>query len=331
MLTLAMLVGLLLVSLLTSAGILWGSARLVRAGNPSYKRALGCTLVLAAIGIPLQLLFASFPRNDLIIAGIELLVGLLLCWTIAARVFKITFPRSMLLSVPYFLLSIPIAMGTVYFIKAYCFEAFIIPTNSMAPTLIGWHHEAVCPHCQGKAIIPARPPGDDFGRFDQLPAPKPGICTQCRKISEFEKWSEELHTPMRMICNKWQQPERGDPIVFIYPRNPEPEQKVMYVQRLVGMPGEKIEIKDEAVWINGSKWTPPSDLSGIVYYPRPFPFPDPDMEPRTWELGPHEFFVLGDFTTNSSDSREWGPVPRANLVGAATLIYWPPSAMRILR
>jgi type IV secretory pathway protease TraF len=62
-----------------------------------------------------------------------------------------------------------------------------------------------------------------------------------------------------------------------------------------------------------------------------FPSIEPRREPRSWDLGPDDFFVLGDFTAASSDSRDWGPVPRANLVGVATVIYWPPSAWRILR
>ena len=128
------------------------------------------------------------------------------------------------------------------------------------------------------------------------------------------------------------QPQRGDPVVFVYPRKPDPQQKTMYVQRLVGRPGEKIEIKDDAVWIDGQKWTPPADLVGIRFTGRAgFLAGDWPKEPQSWDLGPDDFFVLGDFTTNASDSREWGPVPRANLVGPVTMIYWPQSAWRILR
>jgi signal peptidase I len=238
----------------------------------------------------------------------------------------------MLLSVPYFVASIPIAVGTVYVLKTYCMEAFIIPTNSMAPTFFGWHHQAVCPLCQGKAIIPSRPPNDP-DRFLGFPdQSKNGICTQCRKISEFTKWPEEVNTPIRIICNKLMQPKRGDAMVFVFPGNPDPQQKTLYIMRLVGLPGEKIEIKDEAVWVNGDKWSPPPELSGLAYLGRPgFLSDDWAKDPRSWDLGPDDFFVLGDMTTNSSDSRDWGPVPRANIVGVATLIYWPPSALRVLR
>jgi signal peptidase I len=129
-------------------------------------------------------------------------------------------------------------------------------------------------------------------------------------------------------------------ILAIFPTNPETalivagaQEKKLFVKRLLGLPGEKLEIKDEAVWINGQKWTPPPELSGLIYTGwATGTLPDERAkEPRSWDLGPDDFFVLGDFTTNSDDSRRWGPVPRANLVGVATLIYWPPRAWRILR
>lgn len=325
MLTLAMLLGLLVGVFFVSAGLLWLSARLVRAGKPSFKRALACGVVLAVFGLVFQALSAAIPENALVANLVALVIALLVLWTILARMFQITFARSMLLSLPYFVLNGAFAFGLLYLLGRYCFAAYIIPTNSMAPTLIGWHHEATCPHCKGVAIISGMPPGDELAAMERLnPWPKPGICTNCRKISEFEKWPPQVHRPMRIICNLLVKPERGDVTVFRFPRLPE----TLYVQRLIGLPGEKIEIKEGAVWINGSQWTPPAGLEGLTYHAEPL---DRDREPRSWELGPDDFFVLGDFTTNSSDSRDWGPVPRANLVGVATVIYWPPSAWRILR
>lgn len=335
MMILAMLLGLLIVGLLISACASWISARIVRAGHPSFKRALSCGLAIMALGVLLNvagMFIPSSPVAMLVAVGVQILIGLLLIWFVISRVLGTTFLRAMLLSVPYFLFSGLLAVAASFFIiKPYCLEAFVISSNNMAPTLIGWHHETTCPHCQGKAIVGATPPEDlDRGR---PPGPKTGICTQCRKISEFDKWSPETAAPMRMICNKLMQPERDDAVVFIHPRRFVDEGKRIYVMRLIGLPGEKVEIKDEAVWINGQKWTPPPELSGLIYTSLAGgTLPDErDREPRSWDLGPDDFFVLGDFTTNSSDSRDWGPVPRANLVGVGTLIYWPPTAWRILR
>lgn len=337
MLTMAMLLGLLVASLLYGAAALWFSARIVRAGHPSFKRALACGIVLLLAIAPVQLVGVAFSTstlaNQLIVGGIQLAIVLLLTWALTARVFHITFARSMLLSIPYFLLSIVNLLGIFFVFKPYCLEAFIMPTMSMAPTLIGWHHEATCPHCRGRAVVLGGAPRDEPERFgERAPLPRNGICRDCRKISEFEKWSDDVHAPMRFICNKLMQPQRGDAVVFVRPRRFDEKERVLYVKRLIGFPSERIEIKDEAVWINGKRWTPPSELAGLVYYATPnLPFPGEAQEPRSWELGPDEFFVLGDFTTNSSDSREWGPVPRANLVGPVTMIYWPQSAWRILR
>ncbi|MCI0381067.1 MAG: signal peptidase I [Gemmataceae bacterium] len=329
MLTLAMLLGILVGSLLVSAGILWVCARLVRAGKPTFKRAVACVVVLAVFGIAFQVLAAAVfgqpAASGLVIAAVDIVIALLLIWVIFARMFQITFARAMLLSLPYLVASVAFSFGLIYLLTRYCFTAYIIPTNAMAPTLIGWHHETTCPHCSGVAIISGRPPDDEFAQLERFdPLPKPGICTNCRKISEFKHWPPELHGPMRIICNLQMQPQRGDVTVFRYPPQPE----TLYVKRLIGLPGEKIEIKDDAVWINGTKWTPPPELVGLAYYSDPV---DREREPRSWELGPDEFFVLGDFTTNSSDSRAWGFVPRANLVGVATVIYLPPSGWRVLR
>lgn len=332
MLTLAMMLAILVGSLLVSAAILWISARLVGAGTPTFKRAAGCAVVVTLFGLAIQIATAGLPRMepavDLIVAVATIAFGLLLLWLIFARIFKISLPRSMLLSVPFLLMNAAVTFVLIFVLTRYCMAAYVIPTNSMAPTLIGWHHEAPCPHCGAVAIISAAPPDDPLIGFDQLPVPKPGICTGCRKISEFEEWPPTVHGPMRLICNLMMKPQRGDVTVFRFPLEPEK----LYVQRLVGLPGDKVEIKDDAVWINGAKWTPPPELEGIVYHPQAGPpVWEGQLEPRSWELGPDEFFVLGDFTTNSSDSREWGAVPRANLVGVATVIYWPPAAWRVLR
>ena len=200
MLTLTLFAALLLMSLLLSAAVLWVCARIVRAGHPSFKRALACGIVLSVIGLAVQLAGAAFPAvtvaNQLFLGCIQLLIVLVLTWFVAAQILRMTFPRSILFSIPYFVLSIPMTIGIVYVVKTYCMEAFVIPTNSMAPTFYGWHHEAICSHCQGKVIIPGRPP-DDPDRFGRFPDESTnGICTQCRKISEFTKWPEELHTPI---------------------------------------------------------------------------------------------------------------------------------------
>jgi signal peptidase I len=101
-------------------------------------------------------------------------------------------------------------------------------------------------------------------------------------------------------------PERGDIIVFEPPTNPSDD----YIKRIVGLPGERIEIQGGAVWVDGvlleEPYTNPGSYSGA------------------WNLGDGEYFVLGDNRNNSSDSHNWGVLPEGNVVGKAWLCYWPP-------
>ena len=105
------------------------------------------------------------------------------------------------------------------------------------------------------------------------------------------------------------EPERGDVVVFDFPRNVTQE----YIKRVIGLPGEEIQIKDGQVYVNGAALTEP--------YLK--------MEPRyegEWLVPENELFVLGDNRNNSSDSHNWGTVPMENVVGEALLVYWPPSS-----
>lgn len=108
-------------------------------------------------------------------------------------------------------------------------------------------------------------------------------------------------------------PERGDVVVFDFPRNITQE----YIKRVVGLPGEEIKIKEGQVFVNGVALTEP--------YLK--------MEPRyegEWLVQENELFVLGDNRNNSSDSHNWGMVPMENVVGEALLVYWPPSSWGLI-
>ncbi|MEM7147922.1 MAG: signal peptidase I [Verrucomicrobiota bacterium] len=118
-------------------------------------------------------------------------------------------------------------------------------------------------------------------------------------------------------------PKRGDVIVFSINDLPIPNppgvnpDNVFYVKRLIGLPGDQLQIKADTLQINGETFQPPD---GVHYLP---------MGPNNLTYGitvpKDSLFVLGDNSPNSSDSRIWGSVPKENLLGKATLIYWPPS------
>lgn len=109
-------------------------------------------------------------------------------------------------------------------------------------------------------------------------------------------------------------PRRGDVIVFKYPNSPE----VAYVKRLIGMPGDKVEMKGRTVYINGEPLKEP--------YTRYF---DPESfyshyppEGGYFQVPPGQYFAMGDNRDNSMDSRVWGTVPRDYILGKALVIYW---------
>jgi signal peptidase I len=103
-------------------------------------------------------------------------------------------------------------------------------------------------------------------------------------------------------------PERGDVVVFDFPRNITQE----YIKRIVGLPGEQIRIEDGNVYVNGLLLT------------EPYLMKDPHYE-GDWVVPENALFVLGDNRNNSSDSHNWGMVPMENVIGEALLVYWPPS------
>lgn len=108
-------------------------------------------------------------------------------------------------------------------------------------------------------------------------------------------------------------PQRGDIIVFHFPRNPAEE----YIKRVIGLPGDIIEVMNGSVYVNGQ----PLDERYL----------DVKMNyTGTWEVPADHLFVLGDNRNNSSDSHDWGTVPMDYVVGKAVLVYWPPPEWGLL-
>jgi signal peptidase I len=109
-------------------------------------------------------------------------------------------------------------------------------------------------------------------------------------------------------------PQRGEVIVF-NPPPPNEESPYPFIKRVIGLPGETVEIKDEKVFIDGI----PLEEEYI-------------MEPPTYtmpatEVPEDEYFVLGDNRNNSNDSHNNWTVPRDNIIGRAWFVYWPPSKL----
>lgn len=217
-------------------------------------------------------------------------------------------------------LGVVVGLGMMPLIQA-CIGAYVVPANSMSPNIRGFHVVQVQP--DGRHLIVALP--DPAGPFpERAGGPSHGIVAQTYESREVPQSTGERSQPDRIACNKSKPPTRWDAVVFRYPRQPD----IVYVKRLVGLPGETIVISDGAVWVNGQHQTPPDRL-GPIRYRGSFRLDGEDTPSEVISLGPDEFFVLGDNTNYSADSREWGPVPRDHIIGVADLIYWPPGRWRL--
>lgn len=103
-------------------------------------------------------------------------------------------------------------------------------------------------------------------------------------------------------------PERGDIIVFTPPTGDKD-----YIKRVIGLPGDTVEVRGEQVVVNGAAIDEPY-LNTTTNY---------SMAAQTIEPG--QYFVLGDNRNNSSDSHAFGPIAAGAIVGRAWFVYWPPS------
>ena len=109
-------------------------------------------------------------------------------------------------------------------------------------------------------------------------------------------------------------PPGGEIIVFRYPQDPSKD----FVKRVVGLPGETIEVRSGTVYIDGEDLREP-------YLQRM-----DSSNARMLTLGDKEYYVIGDNRRNSNDSRAWGSVPEENIVGKVWLVYWPWEDVRIV-
>lgn len=110
-------------------------------------------------------------------------------------------------------------------------------------------------------------------------------------------------------------PKRGDVIVFKYPE----DMKRSFIQRVVGLPNETIEIKNRQVFINGVAIQNPPIFTKIHYFNNG----EYGKEGQAVRIPNDSYYVLGDNSVSSKDSRYWGFVPKGYLLGKAYKIYFP--------
>ncbi len=124
-----------------------------------------------------------------------------------------------------------------------------------------------------------------------------------------------FHDQEYVIVNKasylFQPPARSDVIVFHYPLNPQED----YIKRIIAIPGDVISVINQTVIVDGIQ------LNETYVRKENQGNPYPSFTKRI--VGPNEYFVMGDNRAGSSDSRQWGFVPRQDIVGQVLAVYWP--------
>src|SRR5215204_7650655 len=118
----------------------------------------------------------------------------------------------------------------------------------------------------------------------------------------------------------YEEPEvgRGDIVHFLFPNDP----AAKYIKRVIGLPGETVQIRGGRVFVNGKELQEP--------------YLDPALNVAVGDdppvyVKPHYYFVMGDNRDNSSDSRSWGLVPEKYIYGKALFRYWPLSQASVIR
>jgi signal peptidase I len=122
-------------------------------------------------------------------------------------------------------------------------------------------------------------------------------------------------------------PRRGDIVVF----NSKAVGKTL-IKRVIGLPGDTIALRDGRVYINGQVLKEPyiRQINGSPEPTYPFTSGDPWSLEKPYTLAPNDYFMMGDNRTDSGDSRDWGPMHRSEIIGAAIFRYWPPMRVRVL-
>ncbi len=110
---------------------------------------------------------------------------------------------------------------------------------------------------------------------------------------------------------------RGDVVVFLYPR----DRTKSYIKRVIALPGDDLRIDHGTVYVNGKR---------VVEKYVPLRFADERSQPEM-VVPPHEYFVMGDHRSISSDSRDFGPVERNLIYGKAAFVYWPVDQAGVVR
>ena len=127
-----------------------------------------------------------------------------------------------------------------------------------------------------------------------------------------------LHDNEYVLVNKiaylFHAPERGDVIVFHFPLDTSKD----FIKRVIGLPGDTITIDSTSVKVDG------------ILLNEPYISERANPQGQRWTVPVNSYFVMGDNRPASDDSRDWGYVPRDDIVGKAVIVYWPPGSWELI-
>ena len=145
---------------------------------------------------------------------------------------------------------------------------------------------------------------------------------QVKGLSMFPTFHDGDYLLTNKFIYRLHPPQRGDIIIFRAPYHEDTD----YIKRIIGLPGDRIKIIDKKFYVNGekldeSKYLSPDVITFGETYLR---------EGQEVIVPPNNYFTAGDNRPHSSDSRDYGPVPYANIIGKAWIRYWPPNRAGII-
>jgi len=228
--------------------------------------------------------------------------------------------------------SILIAFIVAMFIRTFFIQPYRIPSGSMLPTLRIGDHPLV-----DKLTYKIKEPQ----RGDVIVFLYPVIeygCSQCMykykflglfnryEYSSIYEYREDYdkvkygNIPFEELPDDWTCPACGAGKSYFkkLPRKP-------FIKRLIGLPGETVKIANGKIYINGKQLEGPLSITQRYYVS------EKNFGTEETKIPLDSYFVLGDNTTNSKDSRYWGFVPKKNVIGKAFAIYWPIQRIRKIR
>jgi signal peptidase I len=327
----------LLLSKALEAWFLKLGAKWTRSPHLSFLRAFAIILTLWVLTLLLVGAIAIW-NPDGVIGIAALLASLVLVFVILMRMMQTTFLRTLGAFAISQLACIPTGLLVAFVIKPYLLEAYVIPTNSMAPTILGEHLTGTCPRCNSTAYASLPYTDSRYPVSPRIPESLPGICSVEMTYCLVSNLQPSVGSRDRIVVNKLMKPRRWDLVVFRWPQDP----STPYVKRLVGLSGEEITIRDGAVWADGKKLTPPADAARLHYLDKMEGLGPPlwGSEEQPAKLSEGEYFMLGDNSSSARDSRLWEEgaaghppyaVPADHIIGVVTHVYWPLSRYRVFR